>query len=51
MIYESQQVYSMIETDTHRLTEQIKDNWKRGNFKKSRRKSMDNFELLPNMNR
>ena len=51
VICESQQVYSVIETDTHRLTEQIKDNWKRGNFKKSRRKSMDNFELLPNINR
>ena len=29
----------------------IKENWKQGNFKKSRKKSMDNYELVPNFNR
>lgn len=28
----------------------IKDNFKKGNFKKYRKKSLDNYELLPNMN-
>ena len=46
---ESQQVYSVIETDTHQLTNMIKENWKQGNFKKSRKKNMDNFELVPNL--
>ena len=26
----------------------IKDTWKEGKFKKVRRKSLDNFELIPN---
>ena len=45
---ENQQIYAAIETDTQTLTNMIKDTWKEGKFKKVRRKSLDNFELVPN---
>ena len=45
---ENQQIYAAIETDTQRLTNMIKDTWQQGKFKKVRRKSLDNFELVPN---
>ena len=45
---ENQQIYAAIETDTQRLTNMIKDTWHQGRFKKVRRKSLDNFELVPN---
>ena len=33
------------------MTDMIKENWKQGNFTKERKKSMDNYALLPNYNR
>ena len=48
---ESQAIYAAIETDTLRLTNIIKENWKQGNFKKRRQKSLDNYELVPNLQR
>lgn len=47
---ESEHIYKAIETDNSQLTRMIKDSFKKGNFKKFRKKSLDNYELLPNMN-
>ena len=44
---ESGQVYDAIETDNIKLTQMIKENWRKGNFVKQRKKVLDNFELVP----
>ena len=46
---ESNAVYAAIETDNHKLTNMIKENFNQGNFQMRRKKSVDNYELVPNV--
>ena len=44
---ESQGIYEQIETDNRKIGNMIKEGVRQGKFTKSRKKSIDNFELVP----
>ena len=44
---EQQGIYEKIETDNRKISDLIKEGVKKGQFHKQRKKSIDNFELVP----
>ena len=45
---EAKKVYETIETDSFQITQRVREGFQEGKFSKRRKKSMDNFELVPN---
>lgn len=44
---ESEQIYNQIEPDNRLIGNKVKEEVRLGNLKKTRKKSFDNFELIP----
>ena len=45
---EAKKVYETIQMDSFQITQRVREGFEEGKFSKKRKKSMDNFELVPN---